>query len=858
MSELSTFHIQRMDRINNAFTETGDALAAVAARSDAVDQIVSGLFDEIVPADERAGFALLAVGGYGREQLFPHSDVDLLFLFAGESAARASKETVGRLLTAMWDAELRVSQSVRTPQECMRLAPDNSELHISLLDARFLTGDRELYADLSERLLPKFFVRERNSLLRSLSELARSRHKTFSDTIYHLEPDVKEGPGGLRDLQTACWISQLAHMEPGRVPASEDHLADDLAEETAAAKKFLFAVRCYLHYFIGRDKNNLTFDLQETIAHAGSGKAFRKVSGPADWMRDHFRHARTLNRLALRTIDEAGNRQNWLLKIVRDRRSRLSNDEFSVTNGRVYLRRAEALESDPEMTLRLFEFIGRHGLPLSSQAERRLRTLAETLGPRLISRRPWLRLADILKQPRAYEALTAMHETGVLFALLPEIEAIDCLVVRDFYHRYTVDEHSFLAIRILKRLADATDETSTRFAEVFAEVRQPELLFLALLIHDIGKSVDLPRHIARSVEAGERIMERLELADADRETVRFLVEQHLTMANFVNKRDLGDPETLEEFVEIVGTIPRLRALTLMTYADASAVHPGSLTTWRKKVLWQFYMSAYNRLTGAAADRRIHVDPAKLEGLLASADPAEKTSFGRFLEGFPERYLRTHTPAEIKAHFELSKKLETKAAGVSVEQRDALYDVTVVAWDKPALFASLCGVMASAGLSIERAEAFSNAEGLVLDSFRVSVSETRGGTDLDETEIRQLRRTLRRVIQGKEEVSELLARRKTLFAPRGRTPIATEVSFDNNASSRATIFHVISEDRSGLLFDLASRFSQHDYDIEVVLIETQGRKAIDVFYVVGAGAKLTDQQGDSLLKELRGACRSRAA
>ena len=858
MSELSTFHIQRMDRINNAFTESGDALAAVAARSDAVDQIVVGLFDEIVPRDERSGLALLAVGGYGREQLFPHSDVDLLFLFADESAARTSKETVGRLLTAMWDAELRVSQSVRTPAECMRLAPDNSELHISLLDARFLTGDRALYADLSERTLPKFFIRERNSLLRSLSELARSRHKTFSDTIYHLEPDVKDGPGGLRDLQTACWISQLAHVEPGRVPASEEHLADDLAQETAEAKKFLFAVRCYLHYFIGRDKNNLTFDLQETIAHEGSGKAFREVVGPADWMRDHFRHARTLNRLALRTMDEAGNRQNWLLKVVRDRRSRLSNDEFSVTNGRVYLRRAEALEADPEMTLRLFGFIGRHGLPLSSQAESRLRAHSETLGPRLISARPWPLVAGMLKQPRAYEALTAMHETGVLFALFPEVKAIDCLVVRDFYHRYTVDEHSFLAIRTLKRLSEEPDDASKRFAEVFAEVRQPELLFLALLVHDIGKSGETSRHIAGSVEAGERVMERLELGDADRAVVRFLVQQQLTMANFVNKRDLGDPETLEEFVDIVGTIDRLRALTMMTYADSSAVHPDSLTTWRKRVLWQFYMSAYNRLTGAAQDRRIHVDPAKLEGLLASADPSEKASFGRFLEGFPERYLRTHSSSEIKAHFVLSQKLETKAAGVSVEQRDSLYDITVVAWDKPALFAKLCGAMASAGLSIERAEAFSNAEGLVLDSFRVSVSETRGGTELDDTEVRQLRRTLRRVIQGKEEVSELLARRKTLFAPRGRTPIAAEVSFDNKASSRATIFHVISEDRSGLLFDLASRFSQHEYDIEVVLIETQGRKAIDVFYVVGAGAKLSNEQADALVKELRGACRSRAA
>jgi [protein-PII] uridylyltransferase len=220
-------------------------------------------------------------------------------------------------------------------------------------------------------------------------------------------------------------------------------------------------------------------------------------------------------------------------------------------------------------------------------------------------------------------------------------------------------------------------------------------------------------------------------------------------------------------------------------------------------------------------------------------------------------LRTHGPSQIKAHFEMRQQLVDKSAVVQVERRDQLYDVLVIACDRPFLFASLCGAMAGFGLNIERAEAFANEEGVILDTFSVALSESRGG-EMDETEMRSLARTLKRVVDGREDVQNVLSKRKKLFGPRGRLPIEPEVAFDNEASSRASIFHVIAEDRTGLLFDLTSTFSQHGYDIEVVLIETQGRKAIDVFYVVGAGGKLSESECKELVDQLRGACRSKAA
>ena len=858
MWDLSTLHTQSMERINSAFFENGDGMAAVAARSQTVDDIVRGYVDQTIPAERQEGFAALAVGGYGRAQLFPFSDVDLLFLVRSESEAASRKDEISSLLTALWDANLRASQSVRTPAECVRRAGDNSELHISMLDTRFLAGDRALFEELATGKLPAFFAKERKSLLTSLVEMAQQRRKSFDSTIYHLEPDVKEGPGGLRDLQLACWLSQLAHVSSDRIPASEEFIPADFKEPLQEAKQFLFALRCYLHYFSGRDNNRLAFDLQDTIAQDGSGSAFREVRNAAEWMRDFYRNVRVIDRLALRMIDELGVQRNSLFAILRDRSSKLSNQDFSVAHGRVFFRYSQAAEQDPEILLRLFRFVARHGLPLALKTARLANAALEAFRTHVEKSKSglWPAVADILRQPHAYEALTAMHETGALFVLFPELEAIDCLVIRDFYHRYTVDEHTFQAIRKLKRLDGDRDALTDRFARLAAEIEKPERLLFALLYHDVGKGMPGKDHSLESVVALNGALERLGTGERDGEAIRFLVEHHLVMSNFITKRDIADPETIAEFIDIVGTREQLRALTLMTFADTSAVNPRAMTAWRKELLWQLYISAFNRLTANAEDRRI--EPETAASVLESVEDArEREGLRRFLKGFPHRYLRTHAAEQIRAHYAMSQELADKSTAVRVERRDELYDVVVIAYDRPFLFASLCGAMAGFGLSIEKAEAFANEEGVILDTFSVALSESRGG-EMDESEMRALARTLRRVADGREDVQTVLSKRKKLFGPRGRLPIDPEVAFDNDASSRASIFHVIAEDRTGLLYDLTSAFSRHGYDIEVVLIETQGRKAIDVFYVVGPGGKLSDGACRGLVDQLRGACRSKAA
>jgi [protein-PII] uridylyltransferase len=792
--------------------------------------------------------AVVAVGGYGRSQLFPFSDVDLLFLFQKSSQATERKDLLSRLLTDLWDSQLRISQSMRTPTECVRLAPDNAELHISLLDARFVAGDKALYDELRQQRLPKFYVREQKALMRKLVELTEARHHRYGGTIYHLEPNVKDGPGGLRDLQTACWIQQLAHATAEKLPDAEEFLQTEEMAPALAAKKFLFALRCYLHYFTGRDNNKLSFDLQDSIAHEGSGKAFRPTKDSSDWMRDYFRNVRAIDRFAHRAIDESATPNNSLFTLFRDRKSKLSNSDFVVARGRVFLRNPQGIIHRPELVFELFQFVARHGVPLAAEAERRIAQALPAIQEyaRATEARLWPLLREILRLRHTYMALTSMRETGVLFVVFPEFELIDCLVVRDFYHRYTVDEHTFLTIDTLKQLQKDEDPRSARFCTLLQEMEKPEYVFLALLFHDVGKGTTAPNHAQHSAEIAEKAMVRLHVDDEERSIIRFLIEHHLTMSQVIGSRDLSDPETINQFVDVVGTIDRLKALSLVTFADTSAVNPTAMTAWRKELLWQLYVAAHSHLTRDIEDRR--VDARSSEPFLAKAANAkERAALGAFLQGFPHRYLVTHSPEQVYEHFELSRQLQSKKAVVEVRKRHSLHEILVLTFDRPFLFASLCATMSSCGLNIEKAEAFSNEKGLVLDTFMAS--DPHSSLELNPNEITRLAQTLRRVARGEMEVGELLKGRRRTFRTARRHLLDPTVAFDNQTSSRATIFHVMAEDRVGLLFDLASKFSQHECNIEVVLIDTQGHKAIDVFYVVGPHGKLDEPACETLRAEL---------
>jgi [protein-PII] uridylyltransferase len=810
-----------MERLRADFQQTGDGGRVLAARTAYVDDTVCGAAADLLAALP-AGFSLLAVGGYGRRQLFPYSDVDLLLLFDNDRMPEMSREKIAAFLQQLWDSGMRVSHSVRTPAECAELHDKNIELNVSLLDQRYLTGDRALYARLLERL-PRFIHSQRDSLVRNLSRLTRERHEKFNSTFYHLEPNIKETPGGFRDLQLIAWLDQIRKATPQRVALAES------LPELDEARRFLTHLRCHLHFQFGRDANQFTFEAQESVAGADA----------AATMRLYFRHARDISRLALRALETGEAQSSNLFAQFRDWRSRLSNADFSVSRERVHFRVPQQLEADPWLLLRLFQFIGRHGIRLSLEAGERIASRLVAIREYFAESRPlWPPLKELLAQPHAHLALRAMHETGVLAALLPEFEKIECLVIRDFYHRYTVDEHTLVTIQMLEELRGSADPIKTRYADLIAELDDPSLLYFALLLHDTGKGVPNSGHVDGSLRLAETAMRRIQLPQADRETVLFLIRSHLEMSEVMQSRDIFDPATAGHMAQRTGTVERLKQLTLLTYADISAVNPSAMTPWRAEHLSQLYMLTYNELTRELETRRINT-------------VEDYPEYAWFLDGFPRRYLLTHSAADIEAHVRLEETGRKRGVSIDLVKTGAAYQLTMITRDKPFLFASVAGTLSGFGMNIVKAEAFANKQGIVLDTF--TFSDPNHTLELNPTEVDRLRATLERVILGRQDVKDLLRNRPKPAAPTRKSKIETRVSFDGEASNSATLIQIVAQDRPGLLYDLASAISRQECNIEVVLIDTEAHKAIDVFYVTCGAGKLTADMQEALEAALRAAC-----
>jgi len=809
--------------IQQKFFTTGDAAAVQSELTNLVDEFSLRAFRSSLGVQAEEGVALLAVGGFGRRELFPFSDVDILVLAEKESQTARFKEALSEFIRCMWDAGLRLSHSVRTIAECAEIHEGNVELSISLIDRRWLGGSTDVFEQL-EHKLPQFLDRESRSLSQHLCKLSRSRHTKYQDTFYHLEPDVKETPGGLRDLHLVEWLRKLKKT------------ASDQNCKFAGPARFLSTVRCFLHYQDGRDQNLLSFEAQEAI----TAQMFFPAQEPAAFMREYFRGARVIYNEARRALDAIERSESSLLAHFRDWRSRLSNSDFTVSNERVFLRTPGLLESDPAICFRLFEFVARHGVSLAAETERRLEAHQDAFA-RFCAASPrplWPALKSILTLPKAALGLRAMHDTGLMLGLFPELAGINCLVVPDYFHRYTVDEHTMVTIEKIGELVSNQDPEKRRFAEVVSEIGDLALLRFALLFHDAGKGAHSGDHARLSVELARQAMERIQMPQEARAEVEFLIEHHLDLSAVMNSRDLHDPATARLLAEKVGTIERLKMLTVLTYGDIAAVNPGAMTPWRLEQLWQCYRIAHEEFVRELETDRIVEVPSDV----ASPD---------FIRGFPTRYLRIHSPAEIEAHIRLSDASRPTGVAVHVERAGGVYKTTVVARDMPALFAALAGAISSFGMDILKAEAFSNDRGQILDTF--VFADPKRTLELNPEEIERMEQTLEQVARGKLDVEALLRNRRSPAPAKGKRAITARVNFDSESCATATLVEIVAEDRPRLLYDLASTLSASGCNIDVVLIDTQGRRAIDVFYVTFDGEKLTGEMKEVVEKSLTAIC-----
>ncbi len=852
----------------------------VRLQSAAMDRLVCTLWERAAaPASAHhaaAPVSLLALGGYGRRELAPFSDVDLLVLHSAGEPAPSVREASERLLYSLWDLKIEVGYAVRDLAACDALASTDHTARTALLDLRFLAGDHGLFRDIEREELHGLSEAKVEKFLADKMEEMRARRERFGDSLYLLEPNLKESEGGLRDLQSALWLARVRFKVAGLTELlSRALLPERDIREMRRARDFLWRVRNELHYLTGRKWDQLTFDLQPQVAEAMGYREGEAGSAAEQFMRHYYLAAKTVLVACDAIVDrclEPQSAMGWRMvpppagtigaerpvPVLRGRPARslerpLPGGELKLFRGRLTVADKDVLRRSPAALVRLFATADREQLDLYPYARDLATQAAEELAPGAADD-PELNqelLACFTRPGTRGRFLAVMHELGVLPRVLPELARITARRQFDVYHVYTVDVHSLFAVRRLFALR-CGDVDEPVLGDLMRRHERPLALYLGTLFHDIGKGSGRDHSAAGAVIAAEACV-RIGVDPADAADIEWLVLRHLRMSTIAQRRDLSDPDLIHAFAAEVGTLDRLEKLYLLTYADMATVGPHTWTEWKARLLRELYEKTRQVLlreehrpdpgTAESAGREL-----VLEALQARARGVRVDDLDRFVAAMPARYFLTVSPGLAPRHLRLLALGRDRALAASLRPAagGGHSEMALAAQDRPGLLAIIAGVLAAHRIDIHHAEVFSTAGdpalgwlgGRALDLF-----DLRGPEEgpVAPGRWRAARADLDRVLRGVEDLDGLLARRlraSTLPAkPLPRVP--TKVVIDDDSSRTHSVVDVFAADRVGLLHTLARTFFELGLSVDLARISTEGHRAADAFYVRTPGGGRLD-------------------
>jgi [protein-PII] uridylyltransferase len=835
---------QGRGEIRRRFEEGGTAERAVREQCFLVDQLIRAVHDLVTESvyplpNPTAGekLAIVAVGGYGRGELAPFSDIDLLFLLPYKQTPH-TEQVIEFLLYLLWDLGLKVGQSTRSVAECLRYAKADLTIRTALLEARYIWGEQSLYSELKQRFEAEIVRGSEGQFIEAKLAERDARHQRVGDSRYQLEPNVKEGKGGLRDLHTLFWIAKYIYRIDDVAKLVE--LGVLSAEESARfqrAQSFLWTVRCHLHYLAGRADERLTFALQAEIG-ARMGYTDRAgARGVERFMKHYFLVAKDVGDLtrifcAILEIDQKGKRRRSWLRWGSGRRQL---EGFLVDGERLTIPSEDFFKKDPVALIRLFHVAQEHDLDIHPRALRAVTQSLRLVDARLRdspeANRLFLEILTAKKNPEI--ALRRMNEAGVFGRFVPDFGRVVAQMQYDMYHVYTVDEHTLFAIGILHQIETGQLKEELPVAcAVMPTITSRRALYVATLLHDIAKGRG-GDHSELGEQVALKLGPRLGLSDEETETVAWLVRWHLLMSSTAFKLDISEPDTIRNFVERVQSPERLKLLLVLTVADIRAVGPKVWNGWKAALLRELFNSALDLASGGltveARDSRIAAAQAAARALLPDFTEEEFAAFtGR---GYPFYWLSLDAEAHAR-HARLMREADAGDAPLTVEERidraRAVTEITLYTADHAGLFSRMAGALAVSGANIVDAKIMTMTNGMALDTFWV---QDHNGAPFDRPDkLAKLAFVFENVLTGDLKPHIQLERPPAIPSRTSIFTVPPRVLIDNQASGSHTVIEVNGRDRPGLLWEVTRELTRLSLQVSSAKISTYGEKVVDVFYV----------------------------